>query len=207
MRQAPRIAALGVALTLVGGMVASTPAGAEPESTAAESASAYVVDGVQTVQQRSQVAGTGAAISDADHGSARVTATPTEVRALQRLGFRVTAVKSQPKANDAKAFDFPPADSQYHNYTELVAEIDRAVAAYPSLVRKFSIGRSVEGRELWAAKISDNVNVDEAEPEVLFTHGQHAREHLAVEQGIYVLNELTSKYATDAQGQGGGGRS
>ena len=48
-------------------------------------------------------------------------------------------------------------------------------------------------------KISDNVATDEDEPEVLFTAGQHAREHLTVEMALYLLNELTSKYATDAR--------
>ena len=54
-------------------------------------------------------------------------------------------------------------------------------------------------REIWAAKVSDNVAVDEAETEVLFTANQHAREHLTVEMALYTLRELTSKYATDAR--------
>jgi hypothetical protein len=199
MRRGPRIALLGAAITLVGAITVSAPAGAEPESSAAETTRTYVIDGVRTVQQRSQVAGTGAAISEADHGSVRVTATAAEVRQLRRLGFRVVAGQDPTPPSAPGTLDFPPADSQYHNYTELVAAIDAAVAAYPNLVRKFSIGTSYEGRQLWATKISDNVAVDEAEPEVLFTHGQHAREHLAVEQGIYILKELTSKYATDAR--------
>ena len=48
-------------------------------------------------------------------------------------------------------------------------------------------------------KVSDNPNVDEAEPEVLFTAGQHAREHLTIEMALYLLGELTSKYASDAR--------
>jgi hypothetical protein len=173
------------------------PAGAEP-SGPAETTGTYVVDGVRTVEQRTQVARTGAAIANVDHGSATITATPSEVRKLRSLGYRVTAV-APPSRAPGKALDFPPADSGYHNYAEVIAEIDAAVAAYPNLVSKFSIGRSYQGRELWATKISDNVGVDENEPEVLFTHGQHAREHLAVEQAVYILKELTSKYDTDAR--------
>ena len=45
--------------------------------------------------------------------------------------------------------------------------------------------------------MSDNVSTDEAEPEVLFTANQHAREHLTVEMALYILREFTSKYATD----------
>src|SRR5918995_4830157 len=200
MRRGPQIALLGAAITLVGAIVVSAPAGAAPENPAEETTRTYVIDGVRTVQQRSQVAQTGAAISEADHGSVRVTATAAEVKQLQRLGFKVIASKDPtPPGVPGRTLDFPPADSLYHNYAEIVAEIDQAVAAYPNLVKKFSIGTSFEGRQLWATKISDNVSVDEAEPEVLFTQGQHAREHLAVEQGIYILKELTSKYATDAR--------
>jgi carboxypeptidase T len=59
------------------------------------------------------------------------------------------------------------------------------------------IGLSYEGRTVWAGKISDNVGVDEDEPEVLLTHHQHAREHLTVEQALYTLHMLTDEYNVD----------
>ena len=42
-------------------------------------------------------------------------------------------------------------------------------AAHPDIASSARIGKSYQGRELWMLKISDNVAVDEAEPEVLFT--------------------------------------
>jgi hypothetical protein len=69
--------------------------------------------------------------------------------------------------------------------------------AYPSLVHVFSIGKSYEGRDIWAAKVSDNVSVDENEPEVLVDALHHADEHLGVEQALYLLATLTSQYTTD----------
>ncbi len=59
------------------------------------------------------------------------------------------------------------------------------------------VGRSCQGRELWAVKVSDNVGTDEDEPEVLFDANQHAREHLTVEMALYLLGQLTGSYATD----------
>ena len=97
------------------------------------------------------------------------------------------------------AADFPVADGGYHNYAEMAAETLAVANAYPALVQRFSIGTSYEGRPLWALKVSDNVATDEAEPEVLFTANQHAREHLTVEMALYLLDELTSRYATDAR--------
>jgi hypothetical protein len=73
-------------------------------------------------------------------------------------------------------------------------ELNQTSLAFPQLVHMFSIGQSYQGRTLWAVKISDNPTVDEAEPEVLFTLHQHAREHLTVEQGLYLLHMLTEEY-------------
>ncbi len=80
----------------------------------------------------------------------------------------------------------------------MVAEIKAAEAAYPDLVHVFSIGKSYQGRDIWAAKISDNVGVDEPEPEILIDALHHAREHLTVEQALYLLRVLTTDYASDA---------
>ena len=98
--------------------------------------------------------------------------------------------------------DFPAADARYHNDAETRAQIDATIAAHPDLISRTTIGTSYEGRELWAVKISDNVGVDEGEPEVLFTAGQHAREHLTVEMALYLIDELTGKYATDPRIKG-----
>ncbi len=97
----------------------------------------------------------------------------------------------------AAAADFPVADAAYHTYAEMVLELDQAVLDHPAIVQKFSIGQSYEGRELWAAKISDNVAADEGEPEVMFDALHHAREHVTVEQALAILAWLTDGYGTD----------
>jgi carboxypeptidase T len=98
----------------------------------------------------------------------------------------------------AAAPNFPSYDSRYHNYPEMVAEIKAAETAYPSLVHVFSMGNSYQGRDIWAAKVSDNVNVDEPEPEVFIDALHHAREHLVTEQALYLLRVLSRGYTTDS---------
>jgi carboxypeptidase T len=95
--------------------------------------------------------------------------------------------------------NFPSYDSRYHNYPEMIAVIDQAVADHPAIVRKVSIGQSYQGRQIWAVKISDNVDTDEDEPEVLFDALHHAREHLSVEQALAILRWMTAGYGTDAR--------
>ena len=94
--------------------------------------------------------------------------------------------------------DFPSNMSGYHNLPEMVAEIQQAETNYPDLVHVFSIGKSYQGRDIWAAKVSDNVDTDESEPEVLIDAVHHAREHLTLEQALATLRWLTRDYATDS---------
>ena len=94
--------------------------------------------------------------------------------------------------------NFPASMSGYHNYVEMVATIKQAAISYPSIVKVFSIGKSYQGRDIWAAKISDNVATDEAEPEVLIDALHHAREHLSTDQALRALMRwLTTGYGTD----------
>ena len=55
------------------------------------------------------------------------------------------------------ANEFPSGHTAYHTYTEVGTEVAAVAAAHPDIVKRFSIGQSYKGRELWAAKISDNV--------------------------------------------------
>jgi hypothetical protein len=95
--------------------------------------------------------------------------------------------------------DYPSYDSRYHSNAEMVAAIKAAQAAYPNLVKVTSIGKSYQGRDIWVAKVSDNVATDEAEPEVMVDALHHARERLSLEQALYLLAVLTRNYATDSE--------
>src|SRR4051794_2197547 len=110
--------------------------------------------------------------------------------ALVLLGLAPSAQATSP--------NFPSYDSLYHNFPEMVSAIKAVEAAHPSIVHAFSFGTSYQGRTIWAAKISDNVGTDEDEPEVLFDALHHAREHLTVEQALYLLRLLANNYGTDA---------
>ncbi|MCG5214143.1 M14 family zinc carboxypeptidase [Streptosporangium soli] len=159
----------------------------------------YRVEGPATAQQRSAVARVGAAIDEVAATSVVVTASETEVAEIKKLGYTVTVLPRPLAPALPQPQDFPPADSGYHNYAELNAVVNQVVADHPTIARRISYGSSYEGRDLIGVKISDNVASDENEPEVLFTHHQHAREHLTVEMAIYLLNLLTDGYGSDSR--------
>ncbi len=117
--------------------------------------------------------------------------------AVLALAAAILVPAAAPLAVAAAEPDFPASMSGYHNYPEMVAEIKQAAADYPDIVQVFSIGKSYQGRDIWAAKVSDNVATDEDEPEVLIDALHHAREHLTTEQALAILRWLTTGYGSD----------
>ena len=95
------------------------------------------------------------------------------------------------------ATDFPKGYEGYHTYAEMVADIKAVADANPSIASRFSIGKSYQGREIWAMKISDNVGVDENEPEVMYDGGHHADEHMGVEMTLKIMHWLVDGYGKD----------
>ncbi|MFV2102006.1 M14 family zinc carboxypeptidase [Micromonospora sp. LOL_024] len=199
-----------LALVIAAGLglltVAAPPVSAEPVPNRDEQPAAvpYRVLGPKTLADRNAVARTGAAIDYSEHGVLHISATRAEAAAITGLGFRLEAIAALPTnrgqaEGDVGILGFPAADSNYHDYPEMIAAVNKVVADHPTIARKVSIGTSYEGRDLVAVKISDNVATDENEPEILFNAQQHAREHLTVEMAIYLLNLFTDGYGSDSQ--------
>lgn len=85
----------------------------------------------------------------------------------------------------------------YHTYATLTTELQQIAAAHPDICRLFSIGRSVEGRELWMMKISDNAALDEPEPEIKYSSSIHGNEVVGMEMCVYFIRMLVNDYGID----------
>jgi hypothetical protein len=90
-----------------------------------------------------------------------------------------------------------PDAGLYHTYAEVNDELHQLAAAHPQIAQVSSIGKSVEGRDLWAIKISDNVTQDEPETTAVFLGGHHAREWIAVDVPFLLAKHLLNQYGTD----------
>ncbi|GAA4299117.1 M14 family metallopeptidase [Streptomyces venetus] len=163
----------------------------------------YEVHLHSTAADRTALQRTGVTVDEAHGHGVVVSGRADQIRKLRAQGYEVTALGAVPDRSagrgDVRLFDFPSADSRYHNYAEMTSEINSIVSANPSIASQRVIGKSYQGRNIVAVKISDNVGTDESEPEVLFTHHQHAREHLTVEMALYLLRELTDGYGSDSR--------
>ncbi|WP_164972758.1 M14 family zinc carboxypeptidase [Lacibacter luteus] len=87
----------------------------------------------------------------------------------------------------------------YYSLSEMEAKLDDMATNYPTLVSKFSIGTTVEGRTIWCVKISDIPGTDESEPEVLYSGLHHAREAMSMHNLIFFMQYILQNYSSDSR--------
>ena len=148
----------------------------------------FVVQGVATKEQRSALVAAGIDVAEARANSVVVVATDAERDALSAQGLAVAETAETPLGAGAEPTGFPAEDSGYHDYGEMVADVRAVAAAHPGTVHLFSLGTSYEGRDLIAARVSDDPTDRTDEPGVLFVGQHHAREHLTVEVVLSLLH-------------------
>lgn len=86
---------------------------------------------------------------------------------------------------------------RYPTYETYTAIMEKFETDYPELCYLESIGQSIEGRELWVVKISDNVDSDEIEPEFFYTSTMHGDETTGFVLMIRFIDYLLANYGTD----------
>ena len=120
-------------------------------------------------------------------------------RSLAAPAFALAVGLAAAPAPTLAATDYPAGYTGFHTYAEMVAEIRAVEAAHPAIVRLSSIGKSDKGRTLWVAKVSDNVAIDEPEPEVLYDGLTHGNEPMGLEMTLRILHWLAEGYGPDAR--------
>jgi hypothetical protein len=178
--------ASALALFLVPYVASARPIVDSAHEYASPSIKSFVVYGVYTREERSLLVSEGYDIGEAswaDH--VELFATEKQALILALHGYQVV-----PKAEPD---DFPPGDSNYHNYAETVADLQAVAAAHPALVHVFSLGTSYEGRDLIGVRISNDVTDNLSEPGVFYVGQHHAREHLTVEVVLSLVHMFVEK--------------
>lgn len=86
----------------------------------------------------------------------------------------------------------------YHDLAAVEAIMSRFAQEHPDLVALEVIGTSVEGRSIYAMRISDAAaTIDLNEPAVLVVGCHHAREWISVEVSLYFADYLLDNYLQD----------
>gem|GEM_PF-833300 len=147
------------------------------------------------------VRGLGAAQNWRPRGMAEIdlALTPLQLAQLQALGLNLRPIADEAHEQWQRVQDAPQRDRNYHNYTALTALLQSWVATYPSICRMYSAGLSVQGRELWVLKITDNPDENEDEPEIKYVATMHGNEALGTEMLLSLAEDLLMDYGTDTR--------
>ncbi len=101
----------------------------------------------------------------------------------------------------------------YIDYEEMLAELQQIELDYPDICKLYDIGET-RGKqysdagnsnyddyyhEVWAMKVSDNVETEEDEPSIYYLSEHHAREPISLEVNMAILNHIIDNYGTDPE--------
>jgi len=126
-----------------------------------------------------------------------IVSVPEEIERLKDMGFEVEIIH-----DDMVAFyqsRFPDLkQTGYLTLSQVNAELNFDHILYPDITtERISIGQTLEGRDIYAIKISDNPNDDEDEPEVFYNACIHAREVITPLVLLHFIEYLLENYGVD----------
>ncbi|XP_029026026.1 carboxypeptidase D isoform X2 [Betta splendens] len=93
-----------------------------------------------------------------------------------------------------------PQEFRHHNYADMELFLRKYSSDFPSITHLYTIGQSVEGRELYVMVISDNPKVHEhGEPEFKYVANMHGNEVVGRELLLNLIEYLCRNYGTDPE--------
>ncbi|NOY78783.1 MAG: T9SS type A sorting domain-containing protein [Calditrichaeota bacterium] len=130
--------------------------------------------------------------------------TSEQLKKIHALNFETSVLIPDTKSFE-KTLRAEGYFDHFHSYDQIVQEMKDIELNHPGIAKLYDIGDSWEktagiaDRDIWALKISDNVETEEIrEPEVLYMALHHAREIITPEILLYWMHYLVNNYGTDS---------
>ncbi|OGR44624.1 MAG: hypothetical protein A2X35_04770 [Elusimicrobia bacterium GWA2_61_42] len=119
----------------------------------------------------------------------------SEMDQLAAKGFIVKSRQTIQNYAEKHLKDFPAADAAYHNFKETAETLRKLAADNPRETSLFSIGKTVEGRDIWCLRINPSEKGLEpsARPAAFFMGNHHGREHLSNEVALGLAAHLLAR--------------
>ncbi|RLC50609.1 MAG: hypothetical protein DRZ79_04115, partial [Candidatus Cloacimonadota bacterium] len=133
----------------------------------------------------------------------------SQIKKFRSSGYNFNVINSetQIKQNLTDTRDL----AGYRDYEELLNDLQNIATTYPDICHLYDIGDSWGKiysdngnsyyddfhHEIWALKVSDNVEIEEDEPSVYYLGEHHAREPISLEVTMAILNHIVENYGSD----------
>jgi len=133
-----------------------------------------------------------------------VVASKDDIEKLNKKGLKFSIVNKGMPLNERHNNRNKQLSSEYPSLEEIYQTMDSMVISYPSIVQKYDLTQhydlepTFEGRHLFIIKISDNVEIEEDEPDIMIVSNHHAREVVTPVIALNAIRQLTSNYGTDS---------
>lgn len=91
-----------------------------------------------------------------------------------------------------------PDAAAYHSYAEVGQALKAMEKEHPELCQRVSLGKTAQGREIWALRMTEGADKEEAhqKPGIVITGCHHAREWMTVEVPLHSAEKLLEDYKT-----------
>lgn len=120
-----------------------------------------------------------------------------EFNSMLAAGLDAVKVPNLAKENAQNQNDSgDPNRAYYYSLTQYNTFMQETATAYPDICQLVQFGTSVQGRPLYFMKISDNVGVQENEPELRYVSSIHGDEVVGYHLLIELIKLLTTEYNT-----------
>jgi carboxypeptidase T len=195
-----RVLAVSLALLGVGCTVSSEDGGGLAQAVTSEGARFIVTvqaDDYAGDMRRLAARGLDVAGADLETREIDLVVDRAALAALRADGFHVTSsIGITPPGRR----DFNAGVESYQTPESLETALRGYVESFPTLAAMESIGTSLEGRSIWALKISKNVSQHSPEkPVVLYNGMHHARELMSTEVPLDTIDTLLTGYGQDPE--------
>ena len=134
--------------------------------------------------------------------------TRSEYEELVKRGFDIQITQTEDRLRKNLKMRTDRDLTGYRDYEDLEIELQQIESQYPNICKLYDIGKSWGkvysdsgnsnyndySHEIWAMKVSDNVEIEEDEPSVYYMGVHHAREPISLEVVMAILLHTLGNY-------------
>ncbi|XP_077510477.1 carboxypeptidase M-like [Amblyomma americanum] len=118
---------------------------------------------------------------------------PSVLAILLLFWLRAVVVQSVASTGEST-----PGELTYYDHEEMTAILKKVSANYPNFTRLYSIGKSVEGRDLWVLLVTKDPDEEPLlKPNVKYVANMHGDETVGRQMMVYLISHLLTRYEVD----------